>query len=76
MISFEPARPGPTPRESLNRGEVWWADCPRCRCGGRVDLQRLVDGGRGEVCPDTMRCPNCKNPDLSVRVRSAARHQG
>ena len=62
-----------TPREALARGEAWWWDCARCRCSGKVDLQRLVEDGRGDVGPETMRCANCKSADVTVRVRSVMR---
>ena len=69
-------RPGPaplatTPKEALQRGETWWADCPRCKCAGRIDLEALVGNGRGDVGADTLRCANCKHPDISVRITSA-----
>ena len=57
-----------TPREALARGESWWWDCGRCRCSGKVDLHRLVEHGRGDVGPETMRCTNCKSADVTVRV--------
>ena len=59
-----------TPREALTRGESWWWDCGRCRCSGKVDLPRLVEQGRGDVGPETMRCANCKSADVTVRVVS------
>ena len=60
-----------TPKEALQRGETWWADCPRCKCAGRIDLEGLVGAGRGEVGADTLRCANCKHPDITVRSTSA-----
>ena len=65
-----------TPREALARAESWWWDCGRCRCSGKVDLRRLVDEGRGDVGPDTMRCTNCKYADVTVRVTSVIRCTG
>ena len=65
-----------TPREALGRGESWWWDCGRCRCSGKVDLLRLVDEGRGDVGPETMRCTNCKYADVTVRVTSVIRCDG
>ena len=62
-----------TPHEALARSESWWWDCARCRCSGKVDLQRLVDEGRGGVGPEDMRCTNCKSADVTVRVTSALR---
>ena len=62
-----------TPREALARGEAWWWDCGRCRCSGKVDLRHLVDEGRGELVPQTMRCTNCKYADVTVRVTSVIR---
>ena len=61
-----------TAREGLERGDSWWADCPSCRCSGRVDLQGLVAAGRGGVVSDAMRCPRCKHPEMAVRVRRCA----
>ena len=61
-----------TPKAALERGEIWSWDCARCRCSGRLDLQRLVDEGRSGVGPETMRCPNCKEPELTVRITQKA----
>ena len=61
-----------TAREALVRGEAWWWDCGRCRCSGKVDLRRLVEHGRGDVGPHTMRCTTCKSADVTVRVSSVS----
>ena len=72
----EAGRAATTPKEALKRGETWWADCPRCKCSGRIDLNRLVETGRGDVGADAMRCTNCKHPDISVRITSPALRSG
>jgi hypothetical protein len=75
LRTIEAALPAPdatvqpdTPRSGLQQGQTWSWDCARCRCSGRLDLQRLVDEGRGNVGPETMRCPNCKHHEIAVRI--------
>ena len=58
-----------TPRRALELGQTWWADCPDCRCSGKVDLQGLVEAGRGQIGQGGLRCPRCKGNELSIRVR-------
>lgn len=59
-----------TPAGALDHRHRWLAWCERCPRTGHVDLQAMVDAGRGyEVMHPPYRCPGCGGRTAHVIVQ-------